>query len=148
MLDWLFYVLMNIIRLCNAKLILEKKKKVGTHLKLCKKQKFYSTGKWSIHKLENVQKNATHNIFWDFYFETDHIIMAKELDNVLINKNNVICLLVDVVIYRIIKPGKKLWELIISGRMETLQTTSLLNHLEYLEESSEISRYLVPLRFQ
>ena len=48
-----------------------------------------------MHKPESVLKNETHKILWDFEIKTDHLIPAKRLDLVLINKKERTCQLVD-----------------------------------------------------
>ena len=56
------------------------------HWELWKKLKFNYTTKWYMHKPESVLDNATHNIFWAFEMETDHLISAKRPDLVIANK--------------------------------------------------------------
>ena len=51
---------------------------------LCKKFKFDHTIKWYIHKLESVQENETHKIFWDYEIQTDYLIRARRPDRVII----------------------------------------------------------------
>ena len=44
------------------------------------KLKFDDTAKRYIHKLESVQENETHIIFWDFEIQTDHLISSRRPD--------------------------------------------------------------------
>ena len=47
----------------------------------------YHTNKWYIHKPESILDNKTHEILWDSEIKTDHLIPARRLNLVLINKN-------------------------------------------------------------
>ena len=49
-------------------------------------------------KPETVQENETQKILWNFEMQTDHSILTKKLDQVLINKKRIICNLVDFVV--------------------------------------------------
>ena len=40
-----------------------------------------------MHKQQFVQENEMHKIFWDFEIQTDHLILVKRPDLVLIKKN-------------------------------------------------------------
>ena len=51
---------------------------------LCKKLKFCHPNKWYIHKPESVIENQKHKILWDFKIETDHLILVRIQDLVLI----------------------------------------------------------------
>ena len=53
---------------------------------MCKILKFEQTNKWYIHKQESVSENETHNIFWDFWIQTHHLILAKRPNLVMVNK--------------------------------------------------------------
>ena len=50
-----------------------------------------------MHKPESVLENETHKIFWDFEIQTDHLIAARRLNLVIVNKkkehlpNSVFC---------------------------------------------------------
>ena len=55
---------------------------------LCKRLKFDHTNKWYIYKVEFVLKNETHKIIWDFEIQTDYLIPARRLYEVLI-KNKI-----------------------------------------------------------
>ena len=56
------------------------------HWELCKKFKFEHITQWYIHKPESVLENETHKILSDFEIQTDHSILARRLDLVLIKK--------------------------------------------------------------
>ena len=51
----------------------------------CKSLKFDHTTKLYIHKPESVPEHETHKILWNFYVQTDHPILVKRPDLVLIN---------------------------------------------------------------
>ena len=53
---------------------------------LCKKLKFDHTNKWYMHNLDSVQENETHKILWDFIIQTDHLILSRRPDLVIIKK--------------------------------------------------------------
>ena len=40
-----------------------------------------------MHKPELVLKNETHKLVWDFEIQTDYLILARQPDLVIINKN-------------------------------------------------------------
>ena len=55
----------------------------------CKmKLKFAHTTKCYTHKPESVQENNTHKIHRDFEVQTDHLVLARRPNRVIINKNN------------------------------------------------------------
>ena len=56
------------------------------HWELCKKLRFNHTTKWYIHKPEYILEDETHKILWDFEIQTDHQVLARWLDQVIINK--------------------------------------------------------------
>ena len=56
------------------------------HWELCKKFKFDHTNKWYIHKPASVLENDTHKLLWDFDIQTDHLIMARRPDLIIIKK--------------------------------------------------------------
>ena len=56
------------------------------HWELCKKFKFGNMNKWYMHNPENVLDNETHKPLWDFEMQTDHLISARWLDLVIVNK--------------------------------------------------------------
>ena len=51
-----------------------------------KKFKFDHSNKWYIHKPTPVLENDTHKLLWDFDIHTDHLISARRLDLIIINK--------------------------------------------------------------
>ena len=56
------------------------------HLELCKKFKFDHTNKWYMHNTESVPENETHKLLWDFGIQTNHLISARRLDLIIVNK--------------------------------------------------------------
>ena len=56
------------------------------HWELCKKFKFYHKNKWYLHNPEPFLKNETHQPFWDFDIQTDHLISARGPYLIVINK--------------------------------------------------------------
>ena len=56
------------------------------HWELCKKLKFDPTNKWYMRILKSVQENETHKLLWDFETQTDHLILARRPDLVIIYK--------------------------------------------------------------
>ena len=57
-----------------------------THWELCKKFKFDHTNKWYVYNLKSVLENETHEILWDFEIQTNHWILARQPDLVIVNK--------------------------------------------------------------
>ena len=53
---------------------------------LCKKLKFDYTNKWYMHNPASILKNETHELFWDFDIQTDHLISARRPDLIIITK--------------------------------------------------------------
>ena len=53
---------------------------------MCKKLKFDHTNKWYMHKPSPVLENDTHKLQWDFDIHTDHLILARRADLMIINK--------------------------------------------------------------
>ena len=56
------------------------------HWELCKKFKFDHTNKWYMHNPESFLEKETHKLLWDFEIQTNHIISARRLDLVIVNK--------------------------------------------------------------
>ena len=56
------------------------------HWELCKRLNFEYISKLYMHKLESVQENEMHKILWDFEIQTDHLILARRPNVVMINK--------------------------------------------------------------
>ena len=56
------------------------------HWELCKKFKFDHTNKWYMHNPAPVIENNTHKLLWNFDIHTDHLIMARRPDLIIINK--------------------------------------------------------------
>ena len=42
--------------------------------------------KWYMHKPESVEENEMHKVLWDFEIQTDHLIPARRLELVIVNK--------------------------------------------------------------
>ena len=57
--------------------------------------KFDKGAKWYMHKPKFVPENEMTKILCSFQIQTDHLILARRTDQVLINKKNRICHLVD-----------------------------------------------------
>ena len=56
------------------------------HWEMCKKFKFDHTNKWYMHDLAPVLENYTHKLLWDFDIYTDHLIVARRPDLIVISK--------------------------------------------------------------
>ena len=56
------------------------------HREMCKKLKFDDTNKWYMHNSAPVLENNTHKLLWVFNIQTDHLIPARSLDLIIINK--------------------------------------------------------------
>ena len=56
------------------------------HRKMCKKFKFDYANKWYMHNPAPVLENETHKLLWDFDIQTDHLILARRPDLIIINK--------------------------------------------------------------
>ena len=48
-----------------------------------------------MHNPAPVLENNTHKIQWDFNIQTDHLILARRPDIIIINKNKITCKIVD-----------------------------------------------------
>ena len=57
------------------------------HWKLCKKFNFDLTNKWYMRNPESVLKNEMHKILLDYDNKTDHLILVRRPDLVIVNKN-------------------------------------------------------------
>ena len=53
---------------------------------MCKKSKSDHPNKCYMHNLASVLENDTHKLLWDFDIQTDHLISARKLDLIIINK--------------------------------------------------------------
>ena len=65
------------------------------HWELCKKLKFDHMNKWCMHNPKSVLENETHRLLWDFRIQTDHLILACQLDLIIINKKKRTCQIVN-----------------------------------------------------
>ena len=55
------------------------------HWKMCKKFEFDHTNKWYMHNPAPVLENNTHKLLWNFDIQTDHRILARRPDLIIIN---------------------------------------------------------------
>ena len=62
--------------------------------KLYKEWKFDDTTKWYVHKLESLIENKMHKNSWYFEIKLDYVIPARRPDQVLINKIQNACSIV------------------------------------------------------
>ena len=62
---------------------------------MCKKLKFHHTNKWYMHNPASVLENDTHKLLWDINIQTDHLILARKRDLIIINKKKRIWKIVD-----------------------------------------------------
>ena len=60
-----------------------------------KKFKFDHTNKWYMHNPAPVLENNTHKLRWDFDIHTDHLILARRPDLIIIDKKKRTCKIVD-----------------------------------------------------
>ena len=67
----------------------------GIHWEMCEKFKFDHTNKWYMHNPAPVLENNTLKLLWDFNIQTDHLILARRPDLIIINKKKRICKIVD-----------------------------------------------------
>ena len=127
---------------------------------MCKKFKFDQANKWYMHNPAPVLENDTHKLLWDFDIQTDHLISARRLDLITINKKKKICKIVDFAVpadHRIklkecekrkkyldlARELKKLWNMkvtiipIVIGSFGTV-TKELLKGLEDLEVGGRV----------
>ena len=56
------------------------------HWELCRKLKFDHTTKWYLQKPESTLENETLKILWDFEIQTDHLLLARRPNLMIINK--------------------------------------------------------------
>ena len=62
---------------------------------MCKKFIFGHNKKWYMHNTASVRENDTHKLQWDFDTQTDHLILARRPDLIIINKKKRIFKVVD-----------------------------------------------------
>ena len=55
------------------------------HWEMCKKFKFDHTNKWYMHHPEPVLENDMHKLLWVFNIQTDHLILVRRSDLIIIN---------------------------------------------------------------
>ena len=56
------------------------------HWEMCMKFRYDHTNKWYVHKSAPVPQNDTYKLLWDFNIQTDHLILARRPDLIIINK--------------------------------------------------------------
>ena len=56
------------------------------HREMCKKLKIDHTNKWYMHNPTSVLEDDIHKLLWDFDIQTDHLILARRPDLIIINK--------------------------------------------------------------
>ena len=56
------------------------------HQEMCKEFQFDHTNKWYMHNPAPVQENDTQKLLLDFNIQTNHVIPARRLDPIIINK--------------------------------------------------------------
>ena len=122
--------------------------------------KFDHTNKWYMHNPEPFLENDTHKILRDFDIQTDHLILGRRPDLIIINKKKRICKIVDFAVpadhrlklkecekrdkyLDLARELKKLWNVkmtitpIVIGAFGTV-TTELLKGLEDLEVGDRV----------
>ena len=65
------------------------------HWRLTRKCNFEAGDKWYEHEPENVLENEIWKILWDFSIQTDHVIEARRLDLVVVDKKERKCKIID-----------------------------------------------------
>ena len=60
--------------------------------------KFDHTNKWYMHTPAPVLENNTHKLLWDFGVHTDHLILARRSDLIIVNKKERTYKIVDVAV--------------------------------------------------
>ena len=56
------------------------------HWEMCRKFQFDHTNKWHMHNPAPVLENDSDKLLWDFNIQTDHLILARRPDLIIINK--------------------------------------------------------------
>ena len=56
------------------------------HWKLARKCNFQAGDQWYEHEAESVLENEDYKMLWDFSIQTDHVIEARRLDLVAVDK--------------------------------------------------------------
>ena len=56
------------------------------HWEMCKKFKFDHANKWYMHNPAPVLENDTHKLLLDYDIQTDHLISARRVDLIIVNK--------------------------------------------------------------
>ena len=135
------------------------------HLEMCKKFQFDHTNKWYMQNQAPILENDTHKLLWDFNTQTDHLIPARRPDLIISNKKkkkkrrefakcstlpsqrttelkklwNMKVTIVPIVIgaFGTVTKGllKGLEDLAVGRRVETIQTTSIIENGQNTEKS-------------
>ena len=105
------------------------------HGEMCK---FDHTSKWYMHNPASVLGNDTHKLLWDFDIQTDHLISARRLIPIVIGAFGTVT--------RGLLNG--VGDLEIGGRVETIQTTTLLRTARILRRVQETWGDLLPLKLK
>ena len=63
-----------------------------------------------MHNPAPVLENDTHKLLWDFNIQTDHLIMARRPDLIIINNKKSICKIVDFAVPEDHRLNLKEWE--------------------------------------
>ena len=130
------------------------------HWEICKKFKFDHANKWYLHNPAPVRENDTHKLLWNFDIQTDHLILVRRPDLIIINKKKKNCKIVDFAVtaddriklkecekrdkyFDLARELNKLWNMkvtvipIVIGAFGTV-TKGLLKGLEELEVSGRV----------
>ena len=65
------------------------------HWDIWKKFTFDHTNKWYMHNPASVLENNTHKLLWNFDIQTDHLILARRPNLIILNKKKRSCKIVD-----------------------------------------------------
>ena len=63
----------------------QKEYKARHDWEMCKKFLFDHANKWYMHYLAPILENNTHKLLWDFDIQTDHLILARRPELIIIN---------------------------------------------------------------
>ena len=55
------------------------------HREMCRKFQFDHTNRWYVHNRAPVLENDSHKLLWDFNIQTDHLILSRRPDLIIIN---------------------------------------------------------------
>ena len=77
------------------------------HWKLARKCNFEAGNRWYEHEQEIVVESENLKILWDFRIQTDHVIEARRLDLVEVDKKRRTCKIIDFAVLRDIRIEEK-----------------------------------------